>query len=340
MLHSELSFKETKILRYLHSNTSKSTRTTYSFQGQERDDEVKGAGNSYNFEYRMHDPRVGRFFAVDPLAAKYAYNGTYNFSENRVVDGVELEGLQVVPANEIWDLRNKYTTVTKKNNVDFFGPYKVATIHGRQVSLYEIKSGPNKGNYLAIGHFGGDYTNFDPAGFRNPNKIDKNYRWEELYVVGSERVPDGPFSGELSGGIAVDNLIDACDSKKDYSSELAFVHAANLYGIGYFSDETGKWVNTDTPEQKFERASDYLIDQWTDPYNFLPGPEIKLNIKHPSSIKNYNNFQKITKGTYNKKNFGLEFQKARKKGYNEWLKQELQMPIEKPNEEKSKKDKN
>jgi hypothetical protein len=42
----------------------------------------------------MHDPRVGRFFAVDPLAAQYAYNSPYAFSENRVIDGVELEGLE------------------------------------------------------------------------------------------------------------------------------------------------------------------------------------------------------------------------------------------------------
>lgn len=40
----------------------------YGFQGQEKDDELKGEGNSLNYTFRMHDPRVGRFFAVDPLA--------------------------------------------------------------------------------------------------------------------------------------------------------------------------------------------------------------------------------------------------------------------------------
>jgi len=66
----------------------------YGFQGQEKDDEVKGAGNSVNFKYRMHDPRLGRFFAVDPLTEKYPYNSPYAFSENRVIDGIELEGLE------------------------------------------------------------------------------------------------------------------------------------------------------------------------------------------------------------------------------------------------------
>jgi RHS repeat-associated protein len=64
----------------------------YGFQGQEKDNEVKGEGNSMNYSFRMHDPRVGRFFAVDPLTAKYPWNSSYAFSENRVLDGIELEG--------------------------------------------------------------------------------------------------------------------------------------------------------------------------------------------------------------------------------------------------------
>ncbi|MBI1268257.1 MAG: hypothetical protein GC193_12600 [Cryomorphaceae bacterium] len=68
----------------------------YGFQGQETDDEIKGEGNSINYKYRMHDARIGRFFAVDPLAASFPWNSSYAFSENRVVDAVELEGLEQV----------------------------------------------------------------------------------------------------------------------------------------------------------------------------------------------------------------------------------------------------
>lgn len=71
----------------------------YGFQGQEMDDEIKGEGNSVNYTYRMHDPRIGRFFSIDPLTKKYPHNGPYNFSENRVVDGRELEGLEVFLVN-------------------------------------------------------------------------------------------------------------------------------------------------------------------------------------------------------------------------------------------------
>ncbi len=72
-----------------HDNTPE---YRYGFQGQELDDEIKGEGNSINFTFRMYDPRVGRFFAVDPLTKKYPHYSPYSFSGNKVLAYVELEG--------------------------------------------------------------------------------------------------------------------------------------------------------------------------------------------------------------------------------------------------------
>ena len=44
----------------------------------------------------MHDPRLGRFLSRDPLSKSYPWNSPYAFSENRVIDGLELEGLEVI----------------------------------------------------------------------------------------------------------------------------------------------------------------------------------------------------------------------------------------------------
>ncbi|WP_148108805.1 RHS repeat-associated core domain-containing protein [Chryseobacterium lacus] len=66
----------------------------YAFQGQERQQETGWD----SFKWRNYDPSMGRFFNVDPLSEKYAYQSHYNFSENRVVDGRELEGLEWVSA--------------------------------------------------------------------------------------------------------------------------------------------------------------------------------------------------------------------------------------------------
>jgi RHS repeat-associated protein len=39
----------------------------YGYQGSERDDEVKGSGNSYTTEFRQLDPRLGRWLSIDPV---------------------------------------------------------------------------------------------------------------------------------------------------------------------------------------------------------------------------------------------------------------------------------
>ncbi|RED45636.1 RHS repeat-associated core domain-containing protein [Seonamhaeicola aphaedonensis] len=52
----------------------------YGFQGQEKDDEVKGEGNSYDYGNRFHDPRIGRWLSLD--AVSKAHQGNYNFASN------------------------------------------------------------------------------------------------------------------------------------------------------------------------------------------------------------------------------------------------------------------
>ena len=67
------------------------------YQGQEFTEDL--GLNTHEWKYRMSDPAIGRFWQIDPLAEDYVYNGTYNFAENRVIDGNELEGLEWVDAD-------------------------------------------------------------------------------------------------------------------------------------------------------------------------------------------------------------------------------------------------
>ena len=71
----------------------------YGFNGQEQDGELMDG--AVVFKYRVHDPRIGRFLSVDPLTSTYPWNSSYAFAENRVIDGIELEGLEVVTLSSI-----------------------------------------------------------------------------------------------------------------------------------------------------------------------------------------------------------------------------------------------
>ena len=71
----------------------------YGFQGQDRERELWGGEASF-FTFRISDNRLGRFFSVDPLSSKFPWNSSYAFSENRLIDGVEMEGLEYLNVND------------------------------------------------------------------------------------------------------------------------------------------------------------------------------------------------------------------------------------------------
>jgi RHS repeat-associated protein len=68
----------------------------FGFNGQQKDDEVAGKGNSVDFKFRGYDPRLGRFRSVDPLANSYPWNSTYAFAENSPIMGIDLEGKELL----------------------------------------------------------------------------------------------------------------------------------------------------------------------------------------------------------------------------------------------------
>ena len=67
-------------------------KNLFGFQGQEYQEET----GWHQYKWRNADPALGRFFNVDPLAESFYYNSTYAFSENKVISGLELEGLEMI----------------------------------------------------------------------------------------------------------------------------------------------------------------------------------------------------------------------------------------------------
>lgn len=64
----------------------------FGFNGKENDNEVKGEGNSIDFGARVHDPRIGRFLSLDPLAKKYPSLSNYSYSNNNPIFFIDVEG--------------------------------------------------------------------------------------------------------------------------------------------------------------------------------------------------------------------------------------------------------
>jgi len=88
----------------------------HGFQGMEKDDEIKGAGNSLDFGARMYDSRIGRWLCPDP-ANQFILSQYLAFANNpillidpdgRWVPGVDNNGRIILTAEEGDDLSTLY----------------------------------------------------------------------------------------------------------------------------------------------------------------------------------------------------------------------------------------
>ncbi len=171
----------------------------YGFQGQEKDDELKGEGNSLNYTFRMHDPRVGRFFATDPLFRQYAYNSPYAFSENRIIDGVELEGLELQniksKIKRWWGDGAKSLPIQKPDSGDMqLQSYKV-TVEKSKVNLDNLKNVLLKTPQ--------DILDSDEADFKPEFKGDKMAVGDNIEIE-----IDGPFNDSYVEVGSIENSKD------------------------------------------------------------------------------------------------------------------------------------
>jgi RHS repeat-associated protein len=79
---------------YRVATTSTGVHYRFGFNGKEHDSEAKGWQNQQDYGMRVYDPRIGRFLSVDPLLRNYPGWSPYPFAMNRVIDGIDVDGLE------------------------------------------------------------------------------------------------------------------------------------------------------------------------------------------------------------------------------------------------------
>ena len=86
----------------------------FEYQGQELTENF--GFDLIEYSFRMYNPEIGRFIQIDPLAEDFEYNGSYNFAENRVIEAIELEGLEAFFVHGTWNDPD-FMSSTQKNRI-------------------------------------------------------------------------------------------------------------------------------------------------------------------------------------------------------------------------------
>ncbi len=71
----------------------------FGFNGKEKDNEIYGYENDYNYGERNYDPRIAKWMNVDPMFKSYPQASPYNFALNSPIQAVDPDGNLVIFVN-------------------------------------------------------------------------------------------------------------------------------------------------------------------------------------------------------------------------------------------------
>jgi RHS repeat-associated protein len=107
----------------------------YGFNGKEKDGNGEFGDTSYDYGFRIYNPRIGRFLSVDPLTKSYPMLTPYQFASNTPIMAIDLDGLEMI----------YYWTAQKK---EYSGLYQALRILNHSGIWSELKKSFAKDNNL------------------------------------------------------------------------------------------------------------------------------------------------------------------------------------------------
>ena len=84
----------------MQEDTWQSPLYRYGYNGKEKDGELHGEGNSYDYGARIYDPRVGCWWSKDPIADEYANWTPYHFAMNSPIMLLDPDGKDIILAGK------------------------------------------------------------------------------------------------------------------------------------------------------------------------------------------------------------------------------------------------
>ncbi len=120
----------------------------YAFNGKEKDDEIEGAGDSYDYGARMYEARLGRFLTVDPQYGLFPDFSPYAMALDNPIYLIDKNGQTVDPSpaftqkyGAVFEVWKTFSTVK-----ELLGKFESSGSLSSVKLAYDIQTG-NKQNY-------------------------------------------------------------------------------------------------------------------------------------------------------------------------------------------------
>jgi RHS repeat-associated protein len=240
----------------------------YGFNGKEKDNELKGEGNSIDYGFRMYDPRIGRFFSVDPLFKDYPELTPFQFSSNTPIWAIDLDGLEAYFSN---------SGVFQKWGVDRSKTAPVIIVETNQTLALNVTQLLDRAHWIfgeGRGEFANEYAH-TMQNIREWGYHGNGFSEAEIYLS----MVDNKYSGKdefFSGNTGYVNYDDFSNARANVE-DLNDLKNASIVIKAVIDQQTG--VTEDpTPD----------AIQWLGKNNRLTKAQIKKGVTETKADKSYN----------------------------------------------------
>jgi len=134
----------------MYADTWQSPLNRYGYNGKEKDGELHGEGNSYDYGARIYDPRVGRWLSIDKYRASYPFTSGYDYAFNDPIRNIDVGGNWPWIANNNLKLGFVSYSIGADSKVKEFldeNQFDVTYIHHQLCSFYNVWSNQNDRHY-------------------------------------------------------------------------------------------------------------------------------------------------------------------------------------------------
>lgn len=276
----------------------------YGFNGMEKDDEVKGSGNSYDFGARILDPRVGRWLSLDPLASEYPNLSPYNYVGNNPIKFIDPDGERIVDANgkTVRMKFNKDGTITYKGKGQLSDETKTvlsrvgSTEIGqkylkkamRRVTKYKIEVR----DALAVYNAPDAYSDFGPDS-ETPRYADQFQQGiDEGQFTKSDYLNSDNYFG-VAGGNSPKGWIKKADGSGYFKGKTITVNTLSI--IGHFSSDAAKKMSQEGGLGVIDFQSESSV---SGEVNILPNPVWNTQYDNPQKEIDATLLHELTEGMF------------------------------------------
>jgi RHS repeat-associated protein len=197
----------------------------FGFNGKEKESDMYGESNAYDFGARIYDGRIGKWLSVDPLQEIYPFASPYNFTLNSPIANTDPDGQRVRYYVLTFDHNGTahFKLESTKNSL-FFNKLEYVNVRVPQLGNIAYTFDPFGPNL----NYAGSGTNLSNSG----NNI--NY-WEEFKA--------DPLKAILSGNFQTDEQL-----AKQGAMEIAFallvqkvISSGNKASLKYRMSQDGSY---------------------------------------------------------------------------------------------------